>query len=45
MHEPFMVLFLLIHLPNLLAKGLYFGVFGVLWLEEFLAGFLRFLLI
>jgi hypothetical protein len=45
MHEPFMVLFSLIPLPNPWAKGLDFGVFGVLGLEEFLAGFLRFLLI
>jgi hypothetical protein len=44
-HEPFMVLFPLIPLPNLRAKGLDFGVFDVLGLEEFLAGFLRFLLI
>jgi hypothetical protein len=45
MHEPFMALFPLIPLPNPLAKGLDFGVFGVLGLEEFLVGFLRFLLI
>jgi hypothetical protein len=45
MHEPFVVLFPLILLPNLRAKGQDFGVFGVLGLEEFLAGFLRFLLI
>jgi hypothetical protein len=45
MHEPFMVLFPLIPLPNMVAKGLNFGVFGVLGLEELLAGFLRFLLI
>jgi hypothetical protein len=45
MHEPFMVLFPLIPLPNLWAKRLDFGVFGVLRLEEFLVGFLRFLLI
>jgi hypothetical protein len=45
MHEPFVVLFLLIPLPNPWEKGLDFGVFGVLGLEEFLAGFLRFLVI
>jgi hypothetical protein len=45
MHEPFMVLFPLIPLPNLWAKRLDFGVFSVLGLEEFLVGFLRFLLI
>jgi hypothetical protein len=45
MHEPFVVLFLLILLPNPRAKGLDFGVFGVLGLEEVLAGFLRILLI
>jgi hypothetical protein len=45
MHEPFVVLFPLIPLPNPLAKGFDFGVFGVLGLEEFLVGFLRFLLI
>jgi hypothetical protein len=45
MHEPFVVLFPLIPLPNLWAKGLNFGVFGVLGLEELLAGFLQFLLI
>jgi hypothetical protein len=39
MHEPFVVLFPLIPLPNPWAKGLDFGVFGVLGLE-FLAGFL-----
>jgi hypothetical protein len=43
MHEPFVVLFLLIPHPNLRAKGLDFGVFGVLGLEEFLVGFLQFL--
>jgi hypothetical protein len=43
--EPFVVLFPLIPLPNPWVKGLDFGVFGVLGLEEFLAGFLRFLLI
>jgi hypothetical protein len=32
MHEPFVVLFPLIPLPNPWAKGLDFGVFGVLWL-------------
>jgi hypothetical protein len=45
MHEHFVVLFTLIPLPNACAKGLDFGVFGVLGLEELLAGFLRFLLI
>jgi hypothetical protein len=39
------VLWLVIPLPNPRVKGLDFGVFGVLGLEEFLAGFLRFLLI
>jgi hypothetical protein len=43
--EPFLVLFRLIPLPNPWVKGLDFGVFGVLGLEEFLTGFLRFLLI
>jgi hypothetical protein len=43
--EPFVVLWLVIPLPNPRVKGLDFGVFGVLGLEEFLAGFLRFLLI
>jgi hypothetical protein len=43
--EPFVVLWLVIPLPNLGVKGLDFGAFGVLGLEEFLAGFLRFLLI
>jgi hypothetical protein len=45
MCEPFMVLFPLIPLPNPSVKGIDFGVFGVLGLGEFLAGFLRFLLI
>jgi hypothetical protein len=45
MCESFVVLFPLIPLPNLRVKGLDFGVFGALGLEEFLAGFLRFLLI
>jgi hypothetical protein len=45
MCEPFMVILLLIPLPNPWVKGLDFGVSGVLVLEEFLAGFLRFLLI
>jgi hypothetical protein len=40
-----MVLLPLIHLLNLCVKGLDFWVFGVLRLEEFLAGFLRLLLI
>jgi hypothetical protein len=35
----------MIPLPNPRVKGLDFGVFSVLVLEEFLAGFLRFLLI
>jgi hypothetical protein len=39
------VLWPMIPLPNSRVKGLDFGVFGVLGLEEFLAGFLRFLLI
>jgi hypothetical protein len=43
--EPFVVLLPLIPLPNLCVKGLDFGVFGVLGLEEFSAGFLRFILI
>jgi hypothetical protein len=43
--EPFVVLWPMIPLPNSRVKGLDFGVFGVLGLEEFLAGFLRFLLI
>jgi hypothetical protein len=38
------ILLPLIPLPNPCVKGLNFGVFGVLGLEEFLAGFLRFLL-
>jgi hypothetical protein len=42
--EPFMVLWAVIPLPNLWVKGLDFGVFGVLGLEVFLAGFPRFLL-
>jgi hypothetical protein len=45
MWEPFVVLLPFIPLPNLWVKGLDFGVFGVLGLDEFLAGFLRFLLI
>jgi hypothetical protein len=45
MCEPFVVLFPLISLPNSWVKGLNFGVFNVLGLEEFVAGFLRFLLI
>jgi hypothetical protein len=45
MHEPFVVLFPLIPLPNPRAKGLDFGVLGALGLEVFLVGFLRFLLI
>jgi hypothetical protein len=43
MHEPFVVLFPLIHLPNPSAKGIDFGVFLDLGLEAFLVGFLRFL--
>jgi hypothetical protein len=43
--EPFVVLWAVIPLPNLWVKGLDFGVFDVLGLEEFLVGFLRFLLI
>jgi hypothetical protein len=43
--EPFVVLLPVIPLPNPWVKGLDFGVFGVLGLEEFLAGFFRFLLI
>jgi hypothetical protein len=45
MHEPFMVLFPLIHLPNPWEKGLDFGVFVVLGFVVFLAEILRFLLI
>jgi hypothetical protein len=45
MHEPFVILFPLIPLPNPWAKGLDFVVLGVLGLEEFLAGFHQFLLI
>jgi hypothetical protein len=45
MWEPFVVLLSLIPLPNRWVKGLDFGAFGVLELEEFLAGFLRFLLV
>jgi hypothetical protein len=43
--EPFVVFLPLIPLPNMWVKGLDFGVFGVLGLEEFLAGFLWILLI
>jgi hypothetical protein len=43
MHEPFVVLFPLIPLPNPSAKGIDFGVFLDLGLEAFLVGFLRFL--
>jgi hypothetical protein len=42
--EPFVVLWAVIPLPNPWVKGLDFGVFRVLGLEVFLAGFLRFLL-
>jgi hypothetical protein len=45
MHEPFVVLFLLIPLPNPWEKGLDFGVFLVLGFVVFLAEILRFLLI
>jgi hypothetical protein len=45
LHEPFVVLFPLIPLTNMWAKGLNFGVFDVLGLVEFLEGFLWFLLI
>jgi hypothetical protein len=37
MHEPFVVLFALIPLPNLREKGLDFGVFVVLGFVAFLA--------
>jgi hypothetical protein len=43
--EPFMVFCPVIPLPNPWVKGLNFRVFGVLGLEEFLAGFLQILLI
>jgi hypothetical protein len=43
--EPVVVLLPLMPLPNPWVKGLDFGFFGVLGLEEFLAGFLWFLLI
>jgi hypothetical protein len=42
--ESFMVFLPLIPLPNPLVIGLNFGIFGVLGLEEFVMGFLRFLL-
>jgi hypothetical protein len=45
MHEPFVVLFLLIPLPNPWGKGLDFGVFVVLGFMVFFAEILRFLLI
>jgi hypothetical protein len=45
MWEPFVVLLPLFPLPNPSVKGLDFGVFGVLGLEKFVVGFLRFLLI
>jgi hypothetical protein len=44
-HEPFVVLFLLIPLPNPWEKGLGFGVFVVLGFGVFFAEILRFLLI
>jgi hypothetical protein len=44
MHEPFVVLFPLIPLPNPWEKGLNFGVFVVLVFGVFLAEILRFLL-
>jgi hypothetical protein len=44
MWEPFVVLWAVIALPNPSIKGFDFGVFRVLGLEVFLAGFLRFLL-
>jgi hypothetical protein len=40
-----MVLWVVIPLPNPCVKGLDFGVFGLLGLEEVLTGFLRFLLL
>jgi hypothetical protein len=45
MHEPFVVLFPLIPLPNPLEKGIDFGVFVVLGFGVLLAEILRFLLI
>jgi hypothetical protein len=42
--EPYVVLWVVIPLPNPLVKGFNFGVFGVPGLEKVLAGFLRFLL-
>jgi hypothetical protein len=45
MHEPFVVLFPLIPLPNSREKGLDFGVFVVLGFVVFLAEILRFPLI
>jgi hypothetical protein len=45
MHEPFVVLFPLIPLPNPWEKGLDFGVFIILGFGVFLAEILRFLLI
>jgi hypothetical protein len=44
-HEPFVVIFLSIPLPNPWVKGLNFGVFVALGLVVFLAEILRFLLI
>jgi hypothetical protein len=44
MHEPFVVLFPLIRLPNLRETGLDFRVFVVLGFGVFLAEILRFLL-
>jgi hypothetical protein len=45
MHEPFMVLVLVIPLPNPWVKGLDFGVFLCFGKEVFLVEILRFLLI
>jgi hypothetical protein len=45
LHEPLVVLFPLIRLPNPRAKEFDFGVFSSLGLEVFLAGFFLFVLI